>query len=340
MAKQAKPKQRYRCSLVGLAALVLSACVSQPASRLASVKSWASQLQGVERPGAVAKLCRARVDLVVIEATRSVRGNESFDLLGTVARIRTSRGDQRAFKLCAAYLNVGQAEDYRDYWTNAWQKPTATSTGQPDFVLSLDPDGWPGNYPVAFWDPRWQRVLFGHENALLDRAIAAGFDGVYLDWILAWSDKHVLAAARAAKVDPAKAMVELLLAMRAYARERKPRFFLIAQNGAWLGDSDPRFFQAIDGFAQEDVWFRGEAGNDWNSPKSGDIAAKRKRVAGKDVLVAQLESIVSRGVPVLTIDYALDPANIDKAYRESRRAGFVPFVSRTPLDRLPAFPGR
>ena len=340
MATAHKTRRRFWLSSSWLCLLLFAGCASTASNRLESVSSWASQLQSLDTPGAVARLCAAKLDLVVIDPTQNVRGNEGFDLNMAVARLRTSRGDRRAFKLCAAYFNVGQAEDYRSYWTDTWQRPTQESKGQPDFILSLDPDGWPGNYPVAFWDPRWQRVLYGNKDALLDRILAAGFDGVYLDWILAWSDERVAKEARAAGVDPARAMVDLLLRMRAYAKARRPSFFLIAQNGAWLGDNDERFFEAIDAFAQEDVWFRGEAVDDWSSASAGDIPVAREPVDGRDPLIVQLESIRARRVPVLTIDYALRRENIDKAYRESRRAGFVPFVSRTPLDRLPALPAR
>jgi hypothetical protein len=47
----------------------------------------------------------------------------------------------------------------------------------------LEPENpdWPGNYPVQYWRPERQALLFGSPNAYLDRALDAGFDGVYLD---------------------------------------------------------------------------------------------------------------------------------------------------------------
>ena len=38
---------------------------------------------------------------------------------------------------------------------------------------------------------------------------------------------------------------------------------------------------------------------------------------------------------MLTLDYCIDPAKARAAIARSRAEGFVPFVTRTPLDRLP-----
>ena len=157
--------------------LFLAACQSGPASRLDAVTSWAIQLQGLERAGATDRLARAAVDMLVIDPTRTIRGLEAFPTRDLVARIRTN-------KLCLAYINVGQAEDYRTYWRANFRAPSGNERGHPSYLVTVDPEGWKGNYPVAFWDTRWQAVLWGSPQALVDMAIADGFDGVYLDWVL------------------------------------------------------------------------------------------------------------------------------------------------------------
>ena len=40
-----------------------------------------------------------------------------------------------------------------------------------------------------------------------------------------------------------------------------------------------------------------------------------------------------KGVPIFTVDYALEPENVDWVYERSRSLGFVPFVSSRALDR-------
>lgn len=73
-------------------------------------------------------------------------------------------------RLVLCYLSIGEAEDYRSYWDPSW------STHPPAWLLDENPD-WPGNYPVAFWHSQWQAIVL----QMMDAALAAGFDGVYLD---------------------------------------------------------------------------------------------------------------------------------------------------------------
>ncbi len=79
-------------------------------------------------------------------------------------------------RLVIAYMSIGEAEDYRFYWKSEWKD------NKPSWLEKENPD-WEGNYKVRYWDPAWQDIIFGSTNSYLDRIIAAGFDGVYLDII-------------------------------------------------------------------------------------------------------------------------------------------------------------
>ena len=79
-------------------------------------------------------------------------------------------------RLVIAYMSIGEAEDYRFYWQPGW------SVGSPTFIEAENPD-WEGNYKVQYWNADWQNIIYGSTNAYLDKIIAAGFDGVYLDII-------------------------------------------------------------------------------------------------------------------------------------------------------------
>ncbi|MHC4342112.1 MAG: endo alpha-1,4 polygalactosaminidase [Planctomycetota bacterium] len=310
-------------------ALALAGCEALPAgktagNRLSGVRTWAVQLQGLDREGAIERLERAPVDMVVIDPVRNVRGLESFPTKETVARLRER-------KICLAYLNVGQAESYRTYWRGFWKAPTQDGPGEPPYLLTVDPEGWSENYPVAFWDPRWQGVLWGNPLAALDEILADGFDGVFLDWVLGFENPEVIRAASEAGVDPARAMAELVRDLRLYARQRDPGFLVLAQNGAALSERVPAFPDWIDGFCQECLSFRGDAGVKWEDPAGGDIPVDKN-----DRLLDRLRDIRRHGVPVFTIDYALLPRNVQAAMKRSRSLGFVPCVTRVSLDRLPA----
>ncbi len=75
-----------------------------------------------------------------------------------------------------SYMSIGEAEDYRYYWKNEWNK------NEPDWLYKENPD-WEGNYKVFYWERAWQDIIFGNENSYLQKILNAGFDGVYLDII-------------------------------------------------------------------------------------------------------------------------------------------------------------
>lgn len=79
-------------------------------------------------------------------------------------------------RLLVSYLSIGEAEDYRYYWQSSWDESS------PSWMDSENPH-WEGNYKVRYWEPEWQSIIFGNENAYLDKIVYAGFDGVYLDII-------------------------------------------------------------------------------------------------------------------------------------------------------------
>lgn len=79
-------------------------------------------------------------------------------------------------RLVVIYMSIGEAEDYRYYWNESW------TVGSPEWIEAENPE-WEGNYKVQYWNSEWQGIIFGNENAYLDKIIDAGFDGVYLDII-------------------------------------------------------------------------------------------------------------------------------------------------------------
>jgi cysteinyl-tRNA synthetase, unknown class len=82
-------------------------------------------------------------------------------------------------RLIICYMSIGEAEDYRYYWDPAWEHDTPAWLGDEN-------RHWAGNYKVRYWNVDWQAVVFGAPDAYLDRILAAGFDGVYLDIIDAY----------------------------------------------------------------------------------------------------------------------------------------------------------
>ena len=82
-------------------------------------------------------------------------------------------------RLLLAYMSVGEASDYRTYWQKDWEKH------RPHWLAEPNPE-WPGSYKARYWSQEWHDLLYGSPEAYLDKIIAAGFDGAFLDVMDAW----------------------------------------------------------------------------------------------------------------------------------------------------------
>jgi cysteinyl-tRNA synthetase len=301
---------------------------------LTRVRTFMYQLQGIENPAAVAALAKSDYDLLVVEPTGTVRDQATFDMKGMVAKLHEGKSG----RIVLAYLDAGQAESFRGYWKPDWKAPTRTARGNPDFILIPDPDGWSDDYVVAYWDPRWQQTIAGGKDSQVRAAMAAGFDGVYLDWIDAYSDDRVVEEAKKEKVDPAHAMVDFLLLIRKSAREINPAALVVQQNAIELIDADPRLLDAIDALGVEDTWFAGKSNAKWGTKNAGDVANRYKDESSTAGRLKQYAKYQKAGKPVLSIDYCLKPKNAAMVYEEARKHGLIPLVSQVPLDRLTETP--
>ena len=79
-----------------------------------------------------------------------------------------------AKRLVVAYMSIGEAENYRYYWNTNWNKE------KPDW-LDKENKNWRGNFKVKYWQSDWQDIIYGQNDSYLDRIVASGYDGVYLD---------------------------------------------------------------------------------------------------------------------------------------------------------------
>ena len=320
--------------------------VAEPLS-LDRVRSWAYQLQDLTAPGALDALAASRYDLLVLEPTRTDWSSDerAFDTHGMVERLQASAAhDGRHRKLVVAYVDIGQAEDWRWYWTwsHNWNCRRSPPDDWPAYILACDPDGWGGDYPVAYWEDAWKQVMiYGVEGgasdrdylSALDEVLRDGFDGIYLDWVEGYEDEAVVEAAEEAGRDPAAEMVSFMREIHDYARARHPGFLVIQQNAPSLVEGHPEVLEVIDAVAQEAVWYDGEAADDWNDGDGHD------RGQAPDLSAFYLSSLAryqKAGLPVLNCEYAVDHA--EEAYRRSLEHGLVPYVTRTPLSRLSTTP--
>ncbi|MBE9507552.1 MAG: endo alpha-1,4 polygalactosaminidase [Chloroflexi bacterium] len=321
--------------------------VAEPMN-LADAAYWAYQLQGISEAGAVDVLVASRYDMLVLEPTRTDWSSDDrhFDTRGMVARLKDSLASDGAHrKLVIAYMDIGEAEDWRWYWdwSRDWDCVGDPPAGWPDYILACDPDGWSGNYPVAYWDPAWKDIViygqnqdsapYGDYTSVLDEVLKDGFDGIYLDWVEGYEDEAVVAAAQAAGKDPAVEMIAFIEEIKEYAAARNPSFLVIQQNAAALSDGHSELFALIDGIAQEAVWYDGDATDDWDDPDGYDW---EQPSALTSYYIGYLEQYLDAGLPVFNCEYALQHAAM--AYANSYREGYVPYVTRRSLSRLTTTP--
>lgn len=303
---------------------------------LKNVKTWMYQIQGLEEEGAVEKLDKSNYDLLVIDPVSTEKGSENFDIKSAIKKLKIKPNGEK--RIVLAYVDIGEAESYRTYWTSDWKKPSGDKKGNPDFILTADPDGWSDNYPVAYWDKRWKKIWTG-ENGIVQKLAGMGFDGLYLDWVEAYDEEKVIEEAKKQGRDPAKEMVNFISGINeSSTRFFNENFIIVSQNAPYLIDEVESYVQLIDGLAMEDTWFRGEADADWNDPLGGDIKNNEVDNFSTKALLKQYKKYLQRDIPVFSADYCLKRENADYVYKEAKKYGLRPLVTRVSLSNITTTP--
>lgn len=208
--------------------------------------SWGYQLQNAD-PG---QLAASQYDVIVMDYARD--GTDATAYTAGEIQYLKDRG-----KIVLAYLSLGEAENYRFYWQPSWQpgKPP-NQYGKPPWLGPTNPE-WPGNYKVLYWYPGWWTTAI---RPYLDRILAAGFDGVYLDIIDAYWYWNQRAPASYPLPDAANKMVKLVKKVGAYTRGPRPEFILCPQNGESIIDDASAAYRrgylgAINAIGVEDLFY-------------------------------------------------------------------------------------
>ncbi len=306
-----------------------------PSALLAAAQTWMYQIQDIDQDRAVAALAATDYPLLVLEPGHNF-SDYPYDTAAIIEALK--RLPDGRSRLLLAYIDIGQAEDYRDYWGSDWVAPTATETGSPDFLITIDPDGWSGNYPVAYWRAEWQQIWLGNTGIIAELA-GYGFDGVYLDWIEAYDDDQVAQAAVREGINPQAEMINFIGAIRSAGRALSSNFLVVAQNAPYLIDSDSdRYRSVIDGLAVEDTWFHGEGDAEWDDPGAGDLPNLDEDEWSTANRLLQYKKYQSYGLPVFSVDYCISSDNAAQVYLDAKSSGLRPLVTRVSLSRLTETP--
>lgn len=203
------------CSAVVLALLAIAAPASANRDQVRNGQSWSIQLQGDAHV-----LKKRNADVAVVDPD---------EVRNPVALKKKANGGKRAV---LAYISVGESEDYRADVKGKGKKSWATNKST----------GWAGNKVVKYWDPEWKRIV----KARVRKAMAAGYDGVYLDRIDAYEQVKAPSGSR-------KEMIKLVKEVAAEARGQKGNAAVAVQNAEELLE-DNGYVDTIDAVGKEDLY--------------------------------------------------------------------------------------
>lgn len=238
------------------------------------------------------------------------------------------------------YFSIGEAENYRFYFDPAWKRPAT----KPAWLGRENPD-WRGNFKVRYWDTAWRDAAL---KPYLQRIVAQGYDGVYLDIVDAfayWGDPATYrrngetrqSGDPVNEADAAARMIELVEWIGDYASElRDAPVSVYPQNGERLLDYDTggRYLAAIAGLGVEDLWFNGP---------------KRQPARETAYRLPFLRTAHAAGKQILTVEYVDKSGRLTgtnaKRIRDyqalAEAEGFDFYAARTDreLNRINTLPG-
>ncbi|HRJ70325.1 MAG TPA: endo alpha-1,4 polygalactosaminidase [Beijerinckiaceae bacterium] len=309
---------------------------------LADAKGWTYQLQGLDTGRAAVEA----EDLLVIDYSRDGSAEGALRPAEVEALKLKADGERR---VVVSYLSIGEAESYRYYWQKGWSMVQAGAAGREaadaqksvtecaadddegESALLPAPSGakvpgpnapgwlhyenvqWKGNYYVRFWEPEWQRIIFGTPTSYLDRIIDAGFDGVYLD------RADVYGFWKGAHATSEDDMVDFIAELSAYAKARNPDFLVILQNAEDLVRHEA-VRDAIDSIAKEDLLFGIDHTETENC--SQEVAASTD----------YLKFAQAQGKPIFVVEYINDPGKQEAARARISELGFQAAFASRELD--------
>jgi cysteinyl-tRNA synthetase len=312
---------------------------------LSDVRTWAYNIQHVDTPAQRAELVGSHFDMYVLEPAVTEEGNSGFDIAGLVSAIRAYNiSNYCKDPLILAYVDIGESEDWRWYWQEGW------TVGNPEWIVGEDPNFWEGNFPVAYWYAEWKDYVIYGSNGMshVEETLKAGFDGIYMDWVEAFSDTNVTAKAQLDAVDPGAEMFNFIEEIRTYARQTSsnsnPNYLIVAQNAPDLYDEDPtRYTNLIDAIAQEGIWYDGDAGfDDWSEAGGFNVPTDDIYPGYTGELLEYYTNVFAGLMPIFCCEYAQDLDGTNYAalvYTNLAPAiNAIPTCTRRSLARLSKIP--
>ncbi|MCK5685912.1 endo alpha-1,4 polygalactosaminidase [bacterium] len=261
---------------------------------------------GKRRSDIVEAIANCRRDLVIIDY--SLYGSKSGKWKKhEISKIKRGRPGRKV----VAYLSIGEAENYRNYW----EKFKNYS------FINAENSEWSGNYKVKYWDKRWQKLILSY----LDEIILQGFDGVYLDIVDAFefyeerNGKYIDYARNPSTGNCYRLdMVNWVRKIAYYSRRKNPKFLIIPQNGSQLLQYE-KYRNVIDGIGIENLFAENGVIQDEEHTKS---------------ILENFKKIGNLSCPIFIIEYVYSINLRKKIIIKALNEGFVLLFTSFALDTV------
>jgi cysteinyl-tRNA synthetase, unknown class len=263
-----------------------------------NVKSWG--LQTAAMPATLDKIAHANIDLGII--SRLAAHGRPY----TNAEITKAKRN----KWLLAYVDVGEAQKYEWYFDEVFRN------GPPAWALERN-RRHPVNFRVLLDAPEWNAIIL----ETINRVIEQGFDGVELDVLDVYWNK--VYPGGSSKENQAKA-VKLACKIAKFARARVPSFKIVVNNASDLAGKFPEYKTCVDATIGESVWWFNT-----NTPRDKQYTQFQLKFLAQNL---------KAGLKVLVMDKTLIPKDGAFVYRESKKRGWLPFVSDWYLSSFPLEP--
>jgi cysteinyl-tRNA synthetase len=263
-----------------------------------AVRSWGIQYHGFTS-SSVNDIANTNLDLVVLGRFDSV-GKEWKS--PEISKLTDK-------KWVFSYIAVGQAQTIEWYWQSGW------SVGNPSWLLSTSE--YSGTYNVAYWDAAWQNVVFSS----IDRIIADGFDGVFLDQSDPyWNNSFPKGSTPISSF--MQRSKDLVCNIYNHAQTKRPGFKIFVNGGANQYDTfGASYANCLDATAGEHLWYLGTGKADTTGYPSYTIPV--------------LQRLAQAGKKVFSFDYTTSTSEINTVLNTSRSKGFIPTITDAGISTTP-----
>jgi endo-alpha-1,4-polygalactosaminidase (GH114 family) len=280
--------------------------VTPPAIDLAQVRSYlVDNAASVSRVG-IGTIASTPYDLLILGGA---------DIKTPLGGVRAKVGNS---KIMIAYIDTVEAASY-------WE-PSLFAGGALSPLLGRPNPCCDGLYSVRYWDPAWRPFVFQQ----IDDAVAAGYDGVFLDVLDGhnqWTPGNSLG--NLPYGDATSALASLVADIRAHVdslRLGRP-FYIIGNNPEELGMQFPPVLANLDVVFHEWIF--------WAADPNDSSGTTHYKGTGKAEYVRSFLAPLLKDKVVFGNDYPNPPTNPDAAFQSFAAysaLGWLPSVTYSPQD--------